>query len=266
MATLDAKAKETINRAINAARTTGVPLGSEIMVDIGLAIIYELANLSATTDMNQHPLFDTQELVKDPVDPTKLMRMDVGLVATATTRVLSMPNADVQLLKHNLSATTDPGVTDDSDSFYGVGSMWANLALDIVWVCIDATVGAAIWVRLNIAIQFKTVSFVFYLENPLGTDSFPMSYIPKASTLIAVRAVTDIGTVDFNIEKRNKLTPDVAGTDVWSAEKVAAAAGIEVTAFDSGSVAEDEWLVFAASAAATGPTKLWITVEFTIDD
>lgn len=266
MATLDAKAKETISRALKGARNSGVPPNSEIMVDIGLAIIHEIANLSATTDMNQHPLFDTQELVKDPADPTKLMRIDVGAIATATTRVLSMPNADVSLLKHDLSATTDPGVTDDSDSFYGVGSLWVNVTLDIVWVCVDATVGVAVWVRLNIAIQFKTISFPFYLEDITASDSFPMFYIPYAATLVAVRAVTDTGTVDFNIEKRSKLTPDVAGTDIWSAEKVAAASGIEVTSFDSGSVSEDEWLTFAASAVDSSPTKIWVTVEYTIDD
>ena len=43
------------------------------------------------------PVDDTTELVRDPGDNTKTMRIDVGAVATATTRTLSMPDNDVDL-------------------------------------------------------------------------------------------------------------------------------------------------------------------------
>ena len=45
----------------------------------------------------------------------------------------------------NYTATTDPGVTDDSDDGYEVGSRWVNITLDKEFVCLDATVGAAVW-------------------------------------------------------------------------------------------------------------------------
>jgi hypothetical protein len=45
----------------------------------------------------------------------------------------------------NLIATTDPTVNDDSGDGYGVGSSWANVTLDKFFVCVDATVGAAVW-------------------------------------------------------------------------------------------------------------------------
>jgi hypothetical protein len=41
------------------------------------------------------PVVDATSIVKDPVDGTKQMRIDVGGVATATTRVLTMPDADI---------------------------------------------------------------------------------------------------------------------------------------------------------------------------
>jgi hypothetical protein len=45
----------------------------------------------------------------------------------------------------NLTATTDPTVNEDSGDGYGVGSSWANVTLDKFFICVDATVGAAVW-------------------------------------------------------------------------------------------------------------------------
>ena len=70
-------------------------------------------------------------------------------------------------------------------------------------------------------------------------------------------AVTDVGTVDFNIEKRSKLTPDVAGTNVESSDIQATAAGLDDTSFTSPAISADSWLTFSASAVASSPTKLW---------
>ena len=43
------------------------------------------------------PVVDTTAIVKDPTDATKLVRIDAGTVATGTTRVITMPNQDVDL-------------------------------------------------------------------------------------------------------------------------------------------------------------------------
>jgi hypothetical protein len=50
------------------------------------------------------PISDATALVKDPVDATKLVRVDAGAITTATTRVLSMPDADVDLVNVPSSA------------------------------------------------------------------------------------------------------------------------------------------------------------------
>ncbi len=52
---------------------------------------------NATVSLGTLPTNDTQTLVRDPSDTSKLMRIDVGSVATATTRVLFMPDSDVNL-------------------------------------------------------------------------------------------------------------------------------------------------------------------------
>jgi hypothetical protein len=49
--------------------------------------------------------------------------------------------------KHNFTATTNPTITDDSNSGYSVTSLWLNTVANgrITWICTDATAGAAVW-------------------------------------------------------------------------------------------------------------------------
>lgn len=55
------------------------------------------------------------------------------------------------VIKHNWVATTAPTVTDDSDSDYAVGSRWIDVTADAEYVCLDATVGAAVWTETTSA-------------------------------------------------------------------------------------------------------------------
>jgi len=48
---------------------------------------------------------------------------------------------------NNLSATTDPGVSNDSSQNYSAGSVWVNKSASRVWTCTDPTAGAAVWVE-----------------------------------------------------------------------------------------------------------------------
>lgn len=47
---------------------------------------------------------------------------------------------------NNLSATTDPGVTNDLNQGYSSGSQWINQTANRIWTCNSAAVGAAVWV------------------------------------------------------------------------------------------------------------------------
>ncbi|MBI1825880.1 MAG: hypothetical protein HY287_05845 [Planctomycetes bacterium] len=118
---------------------------------------------------------------------------------------------------------------------------------------------------IAIAAKNKTLTKSIYIENPTSTDELPLGYVPDASTIVAVRAVTNTGTVDFNIEKRNKFSPGSAGTNIWSADKQANSTGLEQATFDSAAISADQWLHYSASATIGTPAKLWISVEYTID-
>lgn len=65
-------------------------------------IMKQLADMNAGTS----PIFDTFTLC-DPADNTKKVRIDAGTVATATTRVLTMPNADVTISAFVATALDD---------------------------------------------------------------------------------------------------------------------------------------------------------------
>lgn len=70
-------------------------------------------------------------LFKLPADTTKngLLNLAAGVGST---------------IKLNLSASTDPGVSDDSSASYSLGSIWINSGKR-VFIATDVSVGAAVW-------------------------------------------------------------------------------------------------------------------------
>lgn len=83
--------------------------------------------------------------LSDPGDNTKQLTVDVSAITTATVRTLTYPDADVTLRIDKLNATVAPTVNDDADDGYSVGSFWGDVTGDWGYVCLDATVGAAVW-------------------------------------------------------------------------------------------------------------------------
>lgn len=53
-------------------------------------------------------------------------------------------------LKVNLVATSAPTVNEDSGDGYGVGSRWYDTTSDKEYVCMDATVAAAVWLETTV--------------------------------------------------------------------------------------------------------------------
>jgi hypothetical protein len=47
--------------------------------------------------------------------------------------------------RNNMAATAAPAVTNDLDEGYKVGSMWWDVTNDILYTCLDASDGAAVW-------------------------------------------------------------------------------------------------------------------------
>lgn len=51
--------------------------------------------------------------------------------------------------RQNYSAASNPTSGDDKEDGYGVGSLWVNTNTNTIWVCVDDTMGAAVWVNVS---------------------------------------------------------------------------------------------------------------------
>lgn len=92
-------------------------------------------------------------------------------------------NADMAFI-NNLGATTNPAVTDDSGDGYSSGSLWVNTATDAVYICTDATVGAAVWVLTGLTGISPTE--IAYLDGALpGTVVNSKAAVYSAAGLLA---------------------------------------------------------------------------------
>jgi hypothetical protein len=70
-------------------------------------------------------------------------------VAVDSQTVVNNLNSDMvdgeHIQKRNMGASTAPGTGDDSGDGYAVGSRWFDTTADKEYVCLDASVGAAVW-------------------------------------------------------------------------------------------------------------------------
>lgn len=69
----------------------------------------------------------------------------------------------VHLPKTNFAATTAPGVNNDASQGYSLNSVWYNTLTGAIYICVDKTVGAAVWVN--------TSGTPFALTNGNGTTA-----------------------------------------------------------------------------------------------
>jgi hypothetical protein len=87
------------------------------------------------------------------------------------------------LPKWKTDATTAPGVGDDIDDGYEVGSPWIDATADEAYVCTDNTRGAAVWKQTTgggtpVAtptsrgqIAYSTDGLTFTAQTPLASDT-----------------------------------------------------------------------------------------------
>lgn len=126
-----------------------------------------LAMVYARDDLTIQIATSTVQNTAVPIDPTDVQECiaklppraipnSTWLLRGGMTRVTPADkHADWRTLfnlmpvRHNDSATTDPTSTDDGSKGYGVQSAWTNVTDDKHWICVDATVGAAIWINVS---------------------------------------------------------------------------------------------------------------------
>lgn len=99
-------------------------------------------------------------------------------------------------IKNNMNANTAPGVTDDSDSGYSVGSNWIDISVYDHYICLSATVGVAIWKKTNIlplTIQYNGTNVQ---NTPHSILNFIGSGVSVSNVLNAGNNIATVNIID----------------------------------------------------------------------
>lgn len=154
------------------------------------------------------PVNDTTSLVQDPSTNSKQMRIDVGNVSDSTVRVLTMPDADVELFKNNLAASASPTTSNDNTEGYAVGSVWIDTTNDTAHVCVDASTGAAVWIQVGGTGGLYESFAIICDQKTAGTDGGSSSNTTWNNRDMNTKLVDDDNFVTIS---SNKFTFDESG-------------------------------------------------------
>jgi hypothetical protein len=114
------------------------------------------------TDANVNDLIT---LSGRPENSTNLGVFTGTIIPDNTTVKSALQSLESNSALNDFSAVTAPVVTDDSDSGFSIGSVMVDIVTDKSYVCLDATVGAAVWKETT----NNTNSTNFPQEQNLGT-------------------------------------------------------------------------------------------------
>lgn len=127
--------------------------------------------------------------------------------------------------RHNDSATTAPGASDDETAGYAVGSRWVNTADGQKYVCVDATTSAAVW--------NPTTNFLEALTGATYSSLQDMVDVLQGAGCIAGGGITPNGTTYDVAAGQGVIHTSASGTAPlrffdWSADTARAIADGEV--------------------------------------
>lgn len=111
-------------------------------------------NVLQTEEISTSNFTTTSARISDNLEVDTVQEYTNGAGVTFTSTVHGITSAmiglgNVENMLHNWVAVTDPAVTSDTDTGYQVGSQWLNLASNRLWICQDASAGAAVWLHSN---------------------------------------------------------------------------------------------------------------------
>lgn len=135
----------------------------------------------ALTDLGAQPLDSdlTAIAALAPADGSLMGRSGGAWVGRSPANAKTDLSLDKVLnIKDNYSSAVPPTVSDDSSQGYSVGSRWVDTLTHITYYCASASVGAALWIKLN---------FISSVASPLvesggglsiDTTAFKNGYLP----------------------------------------------------------------------------------------
>jgi len=155
----------------------------------------------------------------------------------------------------NLSATTDPSVSDDNTQGYRVGSYWINTTLSRVWWCTDATTGAAQWANAVGAGAPSNAQYVVLANNATLSQERVLTGTANQITL------TDAGA-ESTITVAIAANPILSGTGSLTIPTGTTAQRPTPTAAMVRYNTTDNTLEYYSTTWETLASRSWSTAEF----
>ena len=130
--------------------------------------------------------------------------------------------ADVANLKVKLDGTIAPGITDDANAGFSIGSRWINTVTKKEYVCVDTTVGLAVWTETTGEPESTTAVSVGIgtpIYKQMNGNEVQIRSLGVGSTKASVVLDSDTIRVDVNPENISVTeladipTSDIVGVD-----------------------------------------------------
>jgi hypothetical protein len=80
--------------------------------------------------------------------------------ASIIKRAFEQIDTETNIATANYSATSAPTANDDSGDGYSIGSWWVNVTSDEAYLCVDSTVGAAVWTKISVDVPSEIVALL----------------------------------------------------------------------------------------------------------
>ncbi len=128
-----------------------------------------------------------------------------------TNRTMVQLGADIGVPFNNTTATSAPTVNDDSGDGYAVGSRWFWPARGRAWVCLSATVGAAVWKSEGIVAGPTYVSGRYYTPDAFSRSSSAMTADRIYATLVMIRETVTIDQLAVRVGTGSAATTALMG-------------------------------------------------------
>jgi hypothetical protein len=229
----------------------------------------------------------------DDLDNTKVLQFQLSSITTATTRTVTVPDANGEMsllgqtiedgelatdfiseIELDTEAELEAQLTDVTDVLTDAAGSCTNQVVTAVNdgaapTCSNVSSamisdGAVASPDLATANKQFTVSFV--LESPVAADDALLQHkFSQAVTIQRVSCSTDTGTVTIQFDERAEATPNTAGTDVMTSTLVCDNNTEATTAFSNAGIAADVPLNLDIDAVASSPGVVRIHIDYQID-